>query len=47
MLDALSAAPLFVAAALPLKVYPPLFNRYAGGDTFGSHVDSAIRIRRG
>jgi len=38
---------LFVAAALPLKVYPPLFNRYAGGDTFGAHVDSAIRIRRG
>lgn len=47
VLDALSAAPLFVAAALPLKVYPPLFNRYAGGDTFGAHVDSAIRIRRG
>jgi PKHD-type hydroxylase len=46
-MDALSAAPLFVAAALPLKVYPPLFNRYAGGDTFGSHIDSAIRIRRG
>ena len=47
VLDALSASPLFVAAALPLKVYPPLFNRYAGGDTFGAHVDSAIRIRRG
>lgn len=47
VLDALSVAPLFVAAALPLKVYPPLFNRYAGGDTFGAHVDSAIRIRRG
>lgn len=47
VLDALSATPLFVAAALPLKVYPPLFNRYAGGDTFGAHVDSAIRIRRG
>ena len=47
VLDALSAAPLFVAAALPFKVYPPLFNRYAGGDTFGAHVDSAIRIRRG
>jgi len=47
VLDALSANPLFVAAALPLKVYPPLFNRYAGGDTFGAHVDSAIRIRRG
>jgi PKHD-type hydroxylase len=47
VLDALAAAPLFVAAALPLKVYPPLFNRYVGGDTFGGHVDSAIRIRRG
>jgi PKHD-type hydroxylase len=47
VLDALSASPLFVAAALPLKVYPPLFNRYEGGDTFASHVDSAIRIRRG
>ena len=47
VLDALSASPLFVAAALPRKVYPPLFNRYAGGDTFGAHVDSAIRIRRG
>lgn len=47
VLDALSNTALFVAAALPLKVYPPLFNRYAGGDTFGSHIDSAIRIRRG
>lgn len=47
VLDALSASPLFVAAALPLKVYPPLFNRYAGGDTFGAHVDNAVRIRRG
>ncbi|WP_010214969.1 Fe2+-dependent dioxygenase [Sphingomonas sp. PAMC 26621] len=47
MLDALAASPLFVAAALPLKVFPPLFNRYAEGDAFGAHVDSAIRIRRG
>ena len=47
VLDALSASPPFVAAALPLKVYPPLFNRYAGGDAFGAHIDSAIRIRRG
>lgn len=47
ILDALSASPLFVTAALPLKVYPPMFNRYAGGGTFGAHVDSAIRIRRG
>lgn len=34
---------LFVSAALPLKVFPPLFNRYAGGQSFGSHVDNAIR----
>jgi PKHD-type hydroxylase len=45
--DALAASPLFVAAALPLKVFPPLFNRYAGGQAFGMHVDTAIRIRRG
>ena len=32
-----------MSAALPLKVFPPLFNRYAGGDAFGSHVDNAIR----
>lgn len=47
VLDALAASPLFVAAALPLKVFPPLFNRYGFGDGFGAHVDSAIRIRRG
>ncbi len=47
VLDALGRSALFVAAALPLKVYPPLFNRYEEGDGFGAHVDSAIRIRRG
>jgi PKHD-type hydroxylase len=47
VLDALAGAPLFVAAALPLKVYPPLFNRYGAGEGFGDHVDSAIRIRAG
>lgn len=47
ILDALAASPLFVAAALPLKVYPPLFNHYAGGEAFDTHVDSAVRIRRG
>ena len=47
ILDALAASPLFVAYALPLKVYPPLFNRYGEGDAFGDHVDSAIRIRGG
>ena len=47
VLDALAASALFVAAALPLKVFPPLFSRYAGGEAFGAHVDGAIRIRRG
>jgi PKHD-type hydroxylase len=43
VLDALGKSPLFVSAALPLKVFPPLFNRYAGGQRFGDHVDNAIR----
>jgi PKHD-type hydroxylase len=47
VLDALGRSPLFFAAALPLKVFPPLFNRYAEGQTFGTHVDNAIRIQRG
>jgi PKHD-type hydroxylase len=34
---------LFVSAALPLRVFPPLFNRYQGGHSFGNHVDNAIR----
>jgi PKHD-type hydroxylase len=47
ILDALGASPLFIAAALPLKVFPPLFNSYASGQTFGMHVDAAVRIQRG
>jgi len=43
VLAALQRSPLFVAAALPLRVFPPLFNRYEGGGSFGNHVDSAIR----
>ena len=43
ILAALQKSPLFMSAALPLKVYPPMFNRYAGGHAFGSHVDNAIR----
>ena len=35
--------PLFISAALPLRVFPPLFNRYEGGQSFGNHVDNAIR----
>ena len=47
VLDALAKNPLFISAALPLKIFPPLFNRYAGGQTFGMHVDNAIRAIRG
>jgi len=43
ILQSLGTHPLFRSAALPLKVFPPLFNRYAGGQTFGTHVDNAIR----
>ena len=39
----LLAHPVFVSAALPLQFYPPLFNRYQGGETFGYHIDNAIR----
>jgi PKHD-type hydroxylase len=47
VLDGLARSPLFIAAALPLKIFPPLFNSYAGGQTFGTHVDNAVRIQRG
>jgi len=40
---ALEKNPLFMGAALPLRVFPPLFNRYEGGQAFGTHVDNAIR----
>jgi len=43
ILGALQRSPLFLSAALPLKVFPPLFNRYEGGQSFGNHVDNAIR----
>jgi PKHD-type hydroxylase len=43
VLQALNRNPLFISAALPLRVFPPLFNRYEGGESFGNHVDNAIR----
>jgi PKHD-type hydroxylase len=43
ILKALGQNPLFLSAALPLHVFPPLFNRYSGGQSFGTHVDNAIR----
>jgi PKHD-type hydroxylase len=47
ILDALGRTPLFIAAALPLKVFPPLFNRYEPGDRFDTHIDNAVRLKRG
>jgi len=43
ILAALEKNALFVSAALPRKVFPPLFNRYEDGQAFGTHVDNAIR----
>jgi PKHD-type hydroxylase len=43
ILNALGQNALFISAALPSRVFPPLFNRYSGGQDFGTHVDNAIR----
>jgi PKHD-type hydroxylase len=43
VLRGLEKSPLFISAVLPQRVFPPLFNRYEGGMTFGSHVDNALR----
>jgi PKHD-type hydroxylase len=43
VLRKLARNPLFTSAALPLKVFPPLFNRYEGGGSFGMHIDTAVR----
>ncbi|MCP5160904.1 MAG: Fe2+-dependent dioxygenase [Hahellaceae bacterium] len=42
--QALSQHPVFISAALPLKIYPPMFNRYRQGETYGLHVDNAMRV---
>ena len=47
VVEALQANPTFIAAALPAKIFPPLFNRYAGGETFGTHIDNAVRLGPG
>ncbi|MCB1019221.1 MAG: Fe2+-dependent dioxygenase [Acidobacteria bacterium] len=47
VLTALERNALFLTGALPQRVFPPLFNRYAGGQSFGSHVDNAIRQVKG
>ena len=45
VLSALTASPRFISAAIPLQIFPPLFNRYvaSGGHHFGLHVDNAVR----
>ena len=43
--QALNANPVFVSAALPHTIFPPLFNAYEGGEQFGTHVDNAVRQR--
>ncbi len=43
VMRALERSPLFASAALPLRVYPPLFNRYEPGMAFGAHIDNALR----
>jgi PKHD-type hydroxylase len=43
VLRGLEKSALFISAVLPQRVFPPLFNRYEGGMTFGSHVDNALR----
>lgn len=44
LVQRLTATPLFMSAALPLRFLPPMFNKYETGETFGTHVDNAIRV---
>ena len=44
ILTVLARQATFVSAALPLKILPPMFNRYDSGDGYGFHVDNAVRI---
>lgn len=44
IVERLQQTPLFLSAALPLRILPPMFNRYESGETFGVHVDNAIRV---
>lgn len=47
ILRRLAVTPLFISAALPRTIYPPKFNRYADGGTYGAHVDSALMFLPG
>ena len=42
--QALARSSLFLSAALPKRIFPPLFNRYGPGESFADHVDNAIRL---
>ena len=44
VVPALESNPLFISAVLPNAVYPPMFNRYSEGMTFGAHVDGSVRL---
>lgn len=44
LIRALTGNPLWMSAVLPVHILPPMFNRYEGGQTFGTHVDNAIRV---
>ena len=44
VVSALETNPLFISAVLPNVIYPPMFNRYGQGMTFGAHVDGSVRI---
>ncbi|WNK20701.1 Fe2+-dependent dioxygenase [Halomonas piscis] len=45
--QAVQRHPLFIAGALPERIFPPLFNCYQGGQSFGLHVDNAMRLDPG
>ena len=47
ILESLGQHPLFLSAAIPLDIIPPLFNRYENNESFGFHVDNSIRLVRG
>lgn len=47
VLGALARDPVFISAALPAKIFPPMFNSYCGGQNYGLHVDNAVRVLPG
>lgn len=47
IIERLTGNNVFMSAALPQKIFPPLFNLYAGGESFGYHIDNAIRPIKG